>query len=73
MMPAAGGAALARVAERGENRGLDGRVEIGIVADDQRVLPAELEADLRQPRARRLRDVAADRGGPGEADDVHVA
>ena len=48
------------------------QVEIGIVADDQRVLAAQLQADLGQTCAGRLLDEAPDRGRSGEADDVHV-
>ena len=45
------GAALTGVRERRGERPLDGVVEVGVVADDERVLAAELEADLREPPA----------------------
>ena len=47
---AAGGAALTGVDERRGDRVLGGQRQVGIVADDQRILAAELEADLREDR-----------------------
>jgi hypothetical protein len=44
--PAPRSTALAGIAEGGENRPVGGEVEIGVFADDDRVLPTELEADL---------------------------
>ena len=57
MMPAAGRAALPGVAERRERSPLHRFVEIGIVADDERVLAAELERDLRAAACRRSRAI----------------
>ena len=58
----------------GRQRGRLGRLlEVGVVADDQRVLAAELEADLGQPLAGHARDHAPDRGRAGEADHGDVA
>ena len=44
-------------------------LEVGVVADDERVLAAELEADLGQALAGDARDHPPDRGRAGEADD----
>ena len=70
--PARGRAALPGVRERRRERPADGVVEIRVVADDERVLAAELEADLREPPRGDLVDRASGRGGAGEADEVDV-
>ncbi len=64
-----GGAALARIREGRQRRGLGGLVHVRVVADDERILPAELEADLGQALAGDARDHPADCGRAGEADD----
>ena len=51
--PAARRAALPGVAEGRQHRPLHGRVEIRVVADDERVLAAELQRDPREPARRR--------------------
>ena len=71
--PAGRRAALARVRERRGQRPGDGAVEIGVVADDERVLAAELEADLREPPPSRLVDPAPGRRRAREADEIDVA
>ena len=48
--------ALSRVRERRRERPVIALSEIGVVADDERVLAAELEADLREPPRRPLVD-----------------
>ena len=70
--PARRGAALAGVREGGGDRPAHGVPEIGVVADDERVLAAELEADLCEPSPGGLVDPATGRGGAGEADEVDV-
>ena len=57
--PARSRAPLAGVRERRRERPLDRPVEVGVVADDERVLAAELHDRLREPAARRLGDQAA--------------
>ena len=47
---AAGGAALAVVAEDHEQRRIERAVEVGVVEDDEWALAAELHAELLQPR-----------------------
>ncbi len=70
--PARRRAALARVRERRGERPRHGVVEVGVVADDERVLAAELEAHLREPARRRLVDRPPGRGRAREADEVDV-
>src|SRR5206468_6004556 len=53
---ACGGTALARVRESRSARPANGVLEVGVVAHDERVLAAELEADLREPPSGRLVD-----------------
>ena len=48
-------AALARVREGRERSRLRRPLQVGVVADDERVLAAELEADLGEPLSGRLR------------------
>ena len=67
-----GSAPLTRVRECGEHRSIGGLGEIRVVADDERVLAAELEADLREPLTCDPRDQAADRGRAGERHDRHA-
>src|SRR5439155_8599535 len=64
--------ALTGVRERGGKRPLDGALEVGVIADDERVLTTELEHDLRQAAAGVLVDPAARRRRPREADEVDV-
>ena len=56
--PARRRAALAGVRERRGDRPFDGAVEVGVVADDERVLAAQLHHRLREPAARGLGDRA---------------
>ena len=65
-------AALPGVRERRREHPLDRAVEIGVVADDERVLPAELETRLRESARCGLVDRAAGRGRAGEAHEVDV-
>ena len=51
---------------------MDRVVEIGVVADDERVLAAELEADLGEPAGGRLVDQAPRRGRARKADEVDI-
>ena len=67
------GAALPRRAEAGEQRALDGQVEVGVVGDDHRVLAAELQARRLQVPSAQLADPRADLAGPGEPDLVDRA
>ena len=55
------GAPLAGVRERRGERPLDRAVEVGVVADDERVLAAQLHAGLRQAATGRLGDRAPGR------------
>ena len=64
------GAALARGAEAGEQRALDGEVEVGVVHHHERVLAAELEARALQVAPAELADLRADGARAGEADLV---
>ena len=57
---------LALMHEGAEIGGLGGTVEIGVVADDQRVLAAEFEAAFFQMRAGLGRDLAAYRRRTGK-------
>jgi len=54
------------------HRGVDGGVEIGVRAQHERRLPAELEGDALDRLRRKLGDADAGRGGAGEADQVDV-
>src|SRR5207244_12673862 len=54
-------ASLARVRERRQCRRLHGLLQIRVVADDERLLAAELEADLGEPLAGHARDHPPDR------------
>ena len=58
-----------RSRSRGQ-RPLDRPVEVGVVADDERVLAAQLHHRLRQSPARHLGDKAAGSRGAGERDEV---
>ena len=51
------GAALARGAEAGEQRALDGEVEVGVVHHHERVLAAELEARALEVATAELADL----------------
>ena len=57
---------LPGVGEGAEHRGVDRRVEIGVVEHDQRRLAAQLEQHRLQMLGRQLRDHLADPGGAGE-------
>ena len=59
---------LALVGERAEHRGVDRRVEVGVVEHDQRRLAAEFEQHRLQMFARGLGDDLADAGRAGEVD-----
>ena len=61
---------LALVGERAEHRGVDRRVDIGVVEHDQRRLAAELEQDRLQVLRRQLGDHLADLGRAGEVDPL---
>jgi hypothetical protein len=63
-------AALAGRAEAGEQRPLDGELEVGVGHHHQRVLAAELEARRLQVAAAQLADARAHRRGAREADLV---
>ncbi|MCY1359625.1 hypothetical protein D9M69_462070 [compost metagenome] len=68
--PAACGAALAVQGEDGEQRGVQGAVEVGVVEDQHRRLAAQLHGVLLQ--AGGLHDLAAGGGAAGEGDRAHV-
>ena len=57
---------LPGVGEGAEHRGVDRRVDIGVVEHDQRRLAAELEQDGLQVLGRQLGDDPADLGRAGE-------
>ena len=62
--PLGGHADLAGVGERAEHRGVDRRIDVGILQHDQRRLAAQLEQHRLQVLAPRLGDDAADRVEP---------
>src|SRR6266446_1120112 len=66
------GAALARGAECRPDDAFDREVEVGVVEDDDRVLPAELEVDVLQPVGGCLRDGDAGLARTGERDDGYI-
>ena len=59
---------LALVGEGAEHRGVDRRVEVGVVEHDERRLAAELEQDRLQVLGAQLGDLLADPRGAGEVD-----
>src|SRR6185436_463371 len=59
------------IRERRRKGPLDGPVEVRVVADDERVLPTQLEDHLREPCTRAFRNRAARLGRAREADQVH--
>ena len=66
--PVGGGAGLAHVAHLGEHRAVDGRVDVGVLEDQERRVAAELHADPLQLVGGLLDQQLADPGGAGEAD-----
>src|SRR5207253_8405476 len=66
----AGGAALPRAQERGCERRLDGRVEVGVVEDDQWPVPAHLQQEWLAGRT--LGDPVAGGDRADEADRVRA-
>ena len=67
------GADLAAVREGSPERTLDRAIEIGIVKDEHRILPAELERDRAQSFAGAAPDDAAGLGRTGEEERVDQA
>lgn len=67
---AAGGAALAVERKDGEQRGVQGTVQIGIFKDQHRRLAAQFHRVLFKPRG--LHDLLAGGGAAGEGDGAHV-
>ncbi len=59
---------LSLIGEGGRGRHRDGWLQIGVLEDDRRVLPAHLEGDLAETRCHRLGDVTSRRGPAGEGD-----
>ena len=68
--PGRGGAALPRGAERGPDDPLEREVEVRVVHDDDRVLPAKLRRHALELPARDLADVRADVARSGERHEV---
>ena len=62
-----------RSCERPPQRALDGAVEIGVVEDEHRVLPAKLEHRRAEPLGGGLRDGSPDLGGSREDDAADPA
>ena len=67
------GAALPRGAEAGEQRALDGEVEVGVLHHDHRVLAAQLQARRLQVAAAQRADLRPDGRRAGEPDLVDEA
>src|SRR5256712_9519547 len=68
--PGSGDARLALIVERGEERSLNGSVQIRVVEDDVRAFPPELQKRSLQVRCGLPHDLLADLDGTGEADLV---
>ena len=70
--PASGGATLPGVAERRKKSPPNRFVEIGVIADNQRVLAPQFEGKFCEPTPRRDGNFAADRAGTCETDHADV-
>ncbi len=70
--PAGRRAALAGGAEGAPERAFDGQIEIGIFHDDLGVLAAEFERYAFEILAAHRRDLAADGGGTGKRNQLHI-
>ena len=66
--PVGRGAGLADVAHLGGHRALDGRVEVGVLEDDERRIATELHRDAQQLLGRLLDQLASHGGRPGEGE-----
>src|SRR5258708_1643658 len=64
--------ALPGIRKRRRERPLDGTVEVGVVANDERVLSAQLEHNLRQPSTAVFRDPPPRLCRSREADQVDL-
>ena len=65
--PVGGGAGLAHVAHLREHRAVDGRVDVGVVEDQERRVAAQLHADPLELVGGLLDQLLPDPGGAGEA------
>ena len=70
--PTPGGASLAGIAERRKKGPANRFVEIGVIADHQRVLAPQLERKFCQAPARLDGNLASDRAGASETDHTDV-
>ena len=70
--PAGGGAALAGGADGAEVDGLEGDVQVGLVADDDGVVAAQLQDELAEALLHQLAHVAAAGHGAGVGDQGHA-